>query len=64
MMVLSTGNRWIPAYAGMTVAGMGRTVIDRQYRSNPIQKSCLSGLSMFESAPYSIKRVNTWLAIR
>ena len=27
-------------------------------------KSCLSCLSMFESAPYSIKRVNTWLAIR
>ena len=26
MMVLSIGNRWIPAYAGMTVGGWGMTV--------------------------------------
>ena len=28
--------------------GLPGTVIDRQYRSNQIQESCLSGLSMFE----------------
>ena len=51
MMVLSTGNRWIPAYAGMTVAGLGMTVIDRQLPFYTDIESCLSCLSMFESDP-------------
>jgi len=37
MMVLSTGNRGIPAYAGMTVGAAGRPVLGSDFRDSRLR---------------------------